>query len=85
MGMKPVGEIGVKITSAQREYFRYTGASAEVERRGAGSSRPNLAWVRRQQQEEEERSRVDQRPARAKSAGSKPKRSGGGDELLQVR
>ncbi|MGO9775589.1 MAG: hypothetical protein ACLQGT_15980 [Terracidiphilus sp.] len=49
--MKSVGEIGMKITSAQREYFRYTGASAELEQRGAGSSRPNLAWVRRQKQE----------------------------------
>ena len=33
MRMKSVGEIGMKITSAQREYFRYTGASAELERR----------------------------------------------------
>jgi hypothetical protein len=39
MSMKSVGEIGLKITSAQREYFQYTGASAELERRGAGSSR----------------------------------------------
>jgi hypothetical protein len=76
MGMKSVGEIGLKITSAQREYFRYTGASAEMERRGAGSSRPNLAWVRRQQQEEKERSRGDRKnSARAKSARSKPKKS----------
>jgi hypothetical protein len=50
MRMKSVGEIGLKITSAQREYFRYTGASAELERRGAGSSRPDLAWVRRSKQ-----------------------------------
>jgi hypothetical protein len=48
--MKPVGEIGLKITSAQREYFRYTGASAELERRGAGSSRPEVAWVCRSRQ-----------------------------------
>jgi hypothetical protein len=45
--MKSVGEIGMKITLAQREYYRYTGASAELERRGAGSSRPELAWARR--------------------------------------
>jgi hypothetical protein len=45
--MKPVKEIGLKITAAQREYFRYTGASAELERRGAGSSRPELAWLLR--------------------------------------
>jgi hypothetical protein len=76
MGMKSVGETGLKITSAQCEYFRYTGASAELERRGAGSSRPNLAWVRRQQQEEEERSRGDRKSsARAKGAGSQPKQS----------
>ena len=54
MRMKSVGEIGLKITSAQREYYRYTGASAELERRGAGSSRPNLAWVRRSRQQIEE-------------------------------
>jgi hypothetical protein len=54
MRMKPVGEIGLKITSAQREYFRYTGASAELERRGAGSSRPGLAWARRSKQEDGE-------------------------------
>jgi hypothetical protein len=29
---------GVKITSAQREYYRYTGISAEVERHGTGST-----------------------------------------------
>jgi hypothetical protein len=71
--MKSVGEIGLKITSAQREYFRYTGASAELERRGAGSSRPNFAWVRRQQQEEEERNRVDgKNSAPATGVGSQP-------------
>jgi hypothetical protein len=45
--MKFIREIGLKITLAQREYFRYTGASAELERRGAGSSRPENAWLRR--------------------------------------
>jgi hypothetical protein len=48
--MNSVGEIGLKITPAQCEYFRYTGASAELERRGAGTSRPDLAWVRRARQ-----------------------------------
>jgi len=52
--MKPVGEIGLKITPAQREYFRYTGASAELERRGAGSSRPEVAWVSRSRQRDRE-------------------------------
>jgi hypothetical protein len=42
--MKSVREIGMKITAAQREYYRYTGVSAALERRGAGSSRPELAW-----------------------------------------
>jgi hypothetical protein len=49
--MKSVGEISLKISSALREYYRYTGASAELEQRGAGSSRPGLAWVRRQKQD----------------------------------
>jgi hypothetical protein len=31
-----VEKFGVKITSAQREYYRYTGISAEVERHAAG-------------------------------------------------
>jgi hypothetical protein len=54
MRMKSVGEIGLKITSALREYYRYTGASAELEQRGAGSSRPDLAWVRRSKQQDRE-------------------------------
>jgi hypothetical protein len=52
--MKSVGEIGLKITSALREYYHYTGASAELERRGAGTSRPYLAWVRRSKQKDGE-------------------------------
>lgn len=32
---------GVKITPAQREYYRYTGISAEVEKRGLGSRFPS--------------------------------------------
>jgi len=45
--MRTTRELGLKITAAQREYYRYTGTSAEIERRGAGSSRPELAWIRR--------------------------------------
>jgi hypothetical protein len=45
--MNSTGEIGLKITAAQREYYRYTSASAELERRGAGLSRAALAWARR--------------------------------------
>jgi len=37
----------LKITAATREYYRYTGPSAELERRGAGTSRPELAWAER--------------------------------------
>jgi hypothetical protein len=54
MHMKSVGVIGLKITSTLREYYRYTGESAELERRGAGSSRPDLAWVRRSKQKDGE-------------------------------
>jgi hypothetical protein len=56
--MRSTGEIGLKISAAQREYFRYTGVSAEVEERGMGTSRPELGWARRVQQQEEERQRV---------------------------
>ena len=38
MRRKTVEEIGLKITASQREYSRYTGPSAELERRGAGTS-----------------------------------------------
>ncbi len=37
----------MKITAAQREFRRYTGISAEMQRRGFGSSRVDLAWARR--------------------------------------
>jgi len=52
--MKSIAEIGLKITARTREYYRYSGASAELERRGAGSPRPELAWLRRSKQEGEE-------------------------------
>ena len=41
-----------KITAKQREYFRYSGASAEVKRRGLGSSQPKLALAKRRKQRE---------------------------------
>jgi hypothetical protein len=43
-----------KITPAQREYYHYRGISAELERRGYGSSRPELAWSIREKQYEPE-------------------------------
>jgi len=46
--MKSVGEIGLKIPARTREYYRYTGASAKLEQRGSGCSRPELAWAHRQ-------------------------------------
>jgi hypothetical protein len=61
MRMKSAAEIGLKITAAHREYFRYTGASAELEQRGAGSSRTDLAWVRRSKQKNGE-SRSESEP-----------------------
>lgn len=45
--MRTTCELGLKITAAQREYYRYTGPSAEAERRGVGYSPPELAWSHR--------------------------------------
>jgi hypothetical protein len=45
MRMKSTAEIGLKIPARTREYYRYTGISAELERHGAGSSRHELAWA----------------------------------------
>jgi hypothetical protein len=53
--MKSAAQIGLKITAEQREYFRYTGVSAEMEQRGLGSSRPELAWARRVKKQESQR------------------------------
>jgi hypothetical protein len=39
-----------KITGALREYYRYSGVSAELERLGYGSCRPELAWANRQKE-----------------------------------
>jgi len=52
--MRSVQEIGLKVTRAQREYYRYAGVSAELERRGAESSRAEVAWVRRSKTENAE-------------------------------
>jgi hypothetical protein len=49
--MKSPKEIGLKITAALREYYRYTGVSARLEQRGAGSSRAEVAWLRRSKQD----------------------------------
>ena len=39
-----VQEVGLKITSPQREYYSYTGASAEAQRQGLrGWPRPDFA------------------------------------------
>jgi hypothetical protein len=45
MRMKSIADIGLKITARTREYYRYTDVSADLERRGAGSSRHQLAWA----------------------------------------
>ena len=37
-----------KITAALGEFYHYRGVSAELERRGYGSSRPELCWANRQ-------------------------------------
>ena len=52
--MRSTSEIGLKITAANREFFRYTSDSAQLERGAAGSSRPDLAWTNRIKEQEEE-------------------------------
>jgi hypothetical protein len=44
-----------KITPSLQKHFNYRGISAELERRGYGSSRPELAWAIRQKQHEPEK------------------------------
>ncbi|MFI5103792.1 MAG: hypothetical protein ACHP79_02605 [Terriglobales bacterium] len=52
-----IREFGVKITAAQREYYRYTNVSAEVQQRGLrGPSRPDFSRLRSIEQQEEHRS-----------------------------
>jgi hypothetical protein len=57
-----------KITPALREYYRYRGISADLKRRGLGSSRPQLAWAIRQKQHEPEKPMDDEN----KSVNSSP-------------
>jgi hypothetical protein len=45
-----------RITRALREYYRYTGPSAEVEKIGYGCSRPGLAWAVREKQRQQQAS-----------------------------
>ncbi len=61
-----------KITLSQREYFNYRGISAELERRGYGSSRPQLAWAIRQKQHEPEKPVDDQNKDVNSSSPSAP-------------
>ena len=57
------------ITPGLREYFHYHGISADLERRGLGSSRPELAWAIRQKQQEPEKP-VDHQNMSVKSSSS---------------
>jgi hypothetical protein len=59
--MKTVGEIGMKITAGQGEYFRYTGVSAELEQQGKGSSRPESAWEPRAKESDATRHAANRR------------------------
>ena len=59
-----------KITPSLREQFNYRGVSAEVERRGYGSSRPQLAWAIRQKQHEPEKN-VENQPKVVNSSSLK--------------
>jgi len=43
--MSSLSTPGLKIALAQREYFRYTGISADLERRGFGASRVENVWA----------------------------------------
>jgi hypothetical protein len=58
-GEKEDDGMSFQITAGQREYFRHRGVSAEVERRGLGSSQPELAWATRQKQGESGNGVVD--------------------------
>jgi len=50
MARDSVQRFGMKITGAQREYYRYTDVSAEVERRGCGSNTHDFTRLLREQQ-----------------------------------
>lgn len=64
--------LSIKITPALREYFRYSGISAELERRGYGSSRPQVAWAIRQKQHEPEKPADDENKGGNSSSPSVP-------------
>jgi hypothetical protein len=44
---------GIKITAAQREYYRYTGVSEEVERRGRGSNSHDFTHAPKDEQQKD--------------------------------
>jgi hypothetical protein len=62
----------IKITPALREYFHYSDISAELERRGYCSSRPELAWAIRQKRHEPEMPVDDQNKCVNSSSPSVP-------------
>jgi hypothetical protein len=59
-----------KITPSLREYYNYRGISAELERRGFGSSRPQLVWAVRHKQHEPETPVDDQNKGTNSSSAS---------------
>jgi len=61
----------LKITPTLREYFHYRGVSGDLERRGFGSSRPQLAWAIRQKKDAQEKS-ADEQNKSAKSISPNP-------------
>jgi hypothetical protein len=69
-----------KMTTSLREYFNDRGVSGELERRGYGSSRPQLAWAVRQKPEEiaadQDESLNGRSPSDSGSNGPTPKASG---------
>ena len=55
MAKNSTRQFGMKITAAQREYYRYTGVSADVERRGRGSNSHDFTRLPRDKQQETEK------------------------------
>jgi hypothetical protein len=54
MSTKDFREVGLKITSAHREYYRYTGVSAEVQRHGFRGRHPDFTRLSTREQGEQE-------------------------------
>jgi len=52
MARNSTQEFDMKITAAQREYYRYSGVSAGVERRGRGSNSHDFTRVPKDKQQE---------------------------------